>query len=210
MRGLYAVIRPFSSALSAQPASECIVTHMGKLLSTSDQRRTAVIHSAISIFAKDGYLGTPIAAVAKHARISPAYVFKLFTRKEDLFVAALEQAFAMIRGALASSADMSADQTPAAILTAMGDAYASLIADRDLLMLQVHALSVADVPEIGAAFRKGLQKTVTLVKTRSGASDEAVQRFFAYGQLCHLITTVSLNDSTAAWSRMLTAGIRHS
>jgi len=33
--------------------------------------------------------------------------------------------------------------------------YATLISNRDLLMLQVHAVSVVDVPEIGAAFRKG-------------------------------------------------------
>ena len=186
-----------------------MITHMGKLLSTFGQRRTAVIYSAIAVFAKSGYLGTPIAAVAKHAKISPAYVSKLFPSKEELFVAALEHAFQKIQGALAGSADRSADQTPNAILMAMGGAYAALIADRDLLMLQVHALSVADVPEIGKAFRKGLQRIATFVKTRSGAPDEAVQRFFAYGQLCHLITTVSLNDSTAAWARMLTTGIRH-
>ena len=190
-------------------SSECILTHVSKLLSTSDKRRTAVICSAIAVFAKRGYLGTPVTAVAKHAKISPAYVFKLFPKKEELFVAALEQAFDMIQGALAGCADRSADQAPNAILAAMGAAYAALIADRDLLMLQVHALSATGVPEIGGAFRKGLQRIATFVKTRSGAPDEAVQRFFAYGQLCHLITTVSLNDSTAAWARMLTAGIRH-
>lgn len=182
---------------------------MSRLLSTSDQRRIAVIHSAIAVFAKTGYLGTPITTVAKHAKISPAYVFKLFPRKEDLFIAALDQAFDTIEEALADSVATIAGQAPDAILTTMGDAYASLIADRDLLMIQVHALSVADVPEIGAAFRKGLQRIATFVQTRSGASDEAVQRFFAYGQLCHLITTVSLDDSTAAWVRMLTTGIRH-
>ena len=183
---------------------------MVKALSTSDQRRETVIGSAVAVFAKAGYLGTPVAAVAKHAKISTAYVFKLFPKKEDLFVAALEKAFERIQSALASSTEESSSRTPEEILTAMGGAYAALIANRDLLMLQVHALSVADVPEIGAAFRKGLQKTARLVKTRSGASDEAVQRFFAYGQLCHLIATISLERNTAAWARMLTARIRHS
>jgi len=87
--------------------------------------------------------------------------------------------------------------------------YATLISNRDLLMLQVHALSVVDVPEIGAAFRKGLQTIAKFVKSRSGAADAAVQRFFAYGQLCHLITTISLDGNSAAWARMLTAGMRH-
>jgi hypothetical protein len=91
----------------------------------------------------------------------------------------------------------------------MGGAYAALIANRDILMLQVHALSVANVPKIGAAFRGGLQKVAVFVKTRSGTSDEAVQRFFAYGQLCHLILTISLDGNDAAWARMLTTGFRH-
>jgi hypothetical protein len=91
----------------------------------------------------------------------------------------------------------------------MGAAYATLISNRDLLMLQVHALSVADVPEIGAAFRKRLQTIAKFVKSRSGAPDDAVQRFFAYGQLCHLITTISLDGNTSAWARMLTTGMRH-
>jgi AcrR family transcriptional regulator len=189
--------------------SECIVTHMVKPLSTSDRRREAVINSAVAVFAKGGYLGTPIAAVAKHAKISPAYVFKLFPTKEELFVAALEHAFDRIQSALDDSFDASAEQTPDDILFAMGGAYAALIANRDLLMIQVHALSVADVPEIGTAFRKGLRKIAEFVKVRSGASDEAVQRFFAYGQLCHLIATISLDGNSAAWARMLTKGIRH-
>lgn len=190
-------------------SSECIVTYMRRSLSTSEQRRATVVNSAIAVFAKNGYLGTPIAAVAKHAKISPAYVFKLFPSKEELFLAALNRAFLVIQETFESSADMSADQTPDAVLMAMGGAYAALISNRDLLMLQVHALSVADVPEIGTAFRKGLQEIAKFVKSRSGASDEAVQRFFAYGQLCHLIATISLDSNTAAWARMLTAGIRH-
>jgi AcrR family transcriptional regulator len=182
---------------------------MKKLLSTSDLRRDTVIDSAICVFARSGYLGTPITAVAKHAKISPAYVFKLFPSKEELFVAALERGFELIQSTLRDGADQSPDQTPDGVLDAMGAAYAALISNRDLLMLQVHALSVADIPEIGASFRKGLQSIASFVKTRSGASDDAVQQFFAYGQLCHLIATISLDGNDAPWARMLTAGIRH-
>jgi AcrR family transcriptional regulator len=182
---------------------------MRKSLSTSDLRRETVINSAIAVFAKSGYLGTPIAAVAKRAKISSAYVFKLFPSKQELFVAALEQAFGLILSTLSDGADRNADQTPDGVLSAMGAAYATLISNRDLLTLQVHALSAADVPEIGAAFRKGLQTIAKFVKSRSGATDDAVQRFFAYGQLCHLITTISLDGNSAAWARMLTTGMRH-
>ena len=119
-----------------------------KSLSTSDVRRDTVINSAIAVFAKGGYLGTPITAVAKQAGISPAYVFKLFPSKGELFVAALDRCFELIHSALAEGADASVDQTPEGLLFAMGGAYASLISNRDLLMLQVHAQSAGDLPEI--------------------------------------------------------------
>jgi hypothetical protein len=76
----------------------------------------------------------------------------------------------------------------------MGDAYAQLISDRDLLMLQVHALSAVDVPEIAAATRRGIERMITLIQERTGASDAAVQQFMAYGQLCHLIVAAGLTD----------------
>jgi AcrR family transcriptional regulator len=179
------------------------------VLSTSENRREAVIENALSVFAASGYLGTPVTDIAKRAKISTAYVFKLFPSKEELFVAALERCFELILAALAKGADESADQAPEPVLFAMGGAYAALIADRKLLLLQIHAQSAASVPEIGKAFRKGLETVVRFAKSRSNAPDELVQRFMAYGQLCHLITTVGLDKSPAPWARVLTKGIRH-
>ncbi len=204
-------VGPFVPTLAISQ-SECTVTHMPRTttsLSTAEARRATVIRSAIVVFATSGYLGTPIAAVAEHAGISPAYVSKLFPTKEGLFVSALDHCFTLVEEALARGADASTDQTPEGLLFAMGGAYAELIADRSLLMLQVHAQSAAAVPEIGRGLRDGLRKVTTFAQTRSGASDEAVQRFIAYGQLCHLITTVGLDDEPAPWARTLTAGMRH-
>ncbi|WP_425146936.1 TetR/AcrR family transcriptional regulator [Deinococcus sp.] len=178
-------------------------------LSTAELRREAVLHSALVIFAQSGYLGTPITAIAEHAQISPAYVFKLFASKESLFVATLERCFESIQTTLERGAAASSDQSPEGVLWAMGAAYAELIADRSLLMLQVHAQSAATVPEIGAALRSGIRRVTTFVKSRSAASDEAVQRFVAYGQLCHLIVTSSLEDEPAEWARLLVRGFRH-
>lgn len=178
-------------------------------LSTADARRDTVLNSAVLVFAQSGYLGTPITAVADHARISPAYVFKLFPSKEVLFVATLERCFQRIQAALQRGADASPDTSPEGLLQAMGAAYAQLISDRSLLMLQVHAQSASDQPEIARALRQGLQAITTFVKTRSGAPDEAVQLFFAYGQLCHLIVTAGLEDESASWAQVLTRGIQH-
>ncbi|WP_421761853.1 TetR/AcrR family transcriptional regulator [Devosia sp.] len=178
-------------------------------LSTADARRETVIASAIAVFAQSGYLGTSVAAVAEHAGISPAYVFKLYPSKELLFVTALEACFEQVLASLERGAAESRGQTPEAILYDMGQAYAELIVDRALLMLQVHAQSAASVPEIGTALRNGLRILTTFAKARSGAPDEAVQRFMAYGQLCHLIVVTNLDADSSAWSKLLTAGIRH-
>ncbi len=163
----------------------------------------------MTVFAANGYLGTPVTEVATRANISTAYVFKLFPSKQELFVAALERCFEVILATLAKGADESADQAPESILSAMAGAYAALIADRKLLLLQIHAQSAAGTPEIAKAFRRGLASTVRFVKARSNASDDLVQRFMAYGQLCHLITTLGLDVNKSSWARVLTTGIRH-
>ncbi|MGB3443475.1 MAG: TetR/AcrR family transcriptional regulator [Actinophytocola sp.] len=178
-------------------------------LSTSEIRRPVVARAALLEFSRGGYHGTTIADVARESKISPAYVFKLFPGKEALFVVALETCFAEIVESLAEGADGAADQSAAGVLDAMGGAYAELIRDRALLMLQVHAQSVAEVPQIGAALRAGLERVTTFVKQRSGADDDDVQRFIAYGQLCHLLVTAQIDDLPDKWARILSHGIRH-
>lgn len=185
------------------------MSERSSILSTAEVRRPLVAASAVREFARGGFHGTTVAAVASDAKISPAYVFKLFPSKEQLFVVALEECFSQIVAALTEGADASADQSPKGVLDAMGLAYAELISDRTLLVLQVHAQSVADIPEVGQALRAGLKSVTELAKSRSGASDEDVQRFIAYGQLCHLIVTVGLEDVPEAWARLLSDGIRH-
>ena len=182
---------------------------MARILSTADDRREAVLDSAIATFAVGGYLGTPIAAVATAADISPAYVFKLFPSKEGLFVAALERCFERIEQALERGAREADGETPTAILDRMGEAYAELIADRSLLMLQVHAQSASDTPEIREALRRGLARITRFAGIRSGADPDAVQRFIAYGQLCHLVVTAGLEEIPEEWAHTLTNGIRH-
>lgn len=92
----------------------------------------------------------------------------------------------------------------------MGSAYASLTADRDLLMLQVHAQAATEDPEIAAAVRRGIARVTDFASLRSRAEDIEVQQFIAFGQLCHLLTTIDAFDVDAAWATTLTANIRHS
>jgi AcrR family transcriptional regulator len=178
-------------------------------LSTSDARRPVVISAALATFAQGGFHGTTIAAVARAAGISPAYVFKLFPGKEQLFIAALDECFRQCLETFANAATRARNQSPDGILEEMGAAYADLIIDRSLIMIQVHAQSVADIPEIGASYRAGMAAITRLVLSLSKADNAAVQRMIAYGQLCHLIVVAGLIDLQEDWAQIITLGFRH-
>ncbi|MEV8253600.1 TetR/AcrR family transcriptional regulator [Rhodoglobus sp. NPDC076762] len=178
-------------------------------LSTAELRRPLVAAAALSEFAREGFHGTTIADVAREAHISPAYVFKLFPGKEALFVAALEACFDEVIAALSRGADAAPNQTPVGVLDGMAGAYAQLIGDRRLLSIQVHAQSITHIPEVGAGLRAGLARVTSFAKDRSNGSDADVQRFMAYGQLCHLIVTAGVEGETRPWAGILTHGIRH-
>lgn len=185
------------------------MTERERVLSTAQARRPAVVDSAVRMFARSGLAGTTIGEIADDVGISPAYIFKLFTGKTPLFVAALRQCYARILDVLEAAADESEAASPADVLDRMGAAYAELIADRDLLMLQVHAQAVAGVPEVAAAVRDGIARITGLASSRSGAPATDVQRFIAYGQLCHLLTTLDAFAIAEPWATTLTRHIRH-
>lgn len=186
-----------------------MATTATRLRSTADAQRARVIRAAVPVFARQGYHGTPVTAVADAAGISQAYVFRLFTSKLGLFVAALEECYARVEQSLVEGAEQARGESPTRVLEAMGDAYADLIADRDLLMLQVHAQSASDVHEVRDAVQHGYEQLVTTARTLSGGSDAQVQQFVALGQLCHLIVTADLVGVDAPYARILTAGMRH-
>lgn len=180
-----------------------------RTLSTAEQRRLAVVDSAITVFAEGGLLGTPVSRVAAHAGISPAYVFKLFPSKEELFIAALDACYDQVLDALSVGAEQADQDDPDAVLRAMGGAYADLLANRELLKIQVHALSAADVDDVAEAVRRGVRRVVEQARQLSGADERSVQRFVATGQLCHLVASLGLDDVDDPWARTLAAGIRH-
>lgn len=181
-----------------------------KQLSTAEERRPLIAAAALRAFARGGYAGTTVAEVAREAGISAAYVFKLFPGKEQLFVAALDACFDQIETSLAAAPAAPPTASPTEILNGLGAAYAELIADRTLLLIQVHAQSVATIPPIGDALRHGLARITQFATEHSGGTDDDVQRFIAYGQLCHLITTAGVAEIDEPWARTLAHNIRHS
>lgn len=136
-------------------------------------------------------------------------MFRLFPGKLGLFVATVEHCYEQVAAALVEGGEAAGSTDPEDVLAAMSAAYVELIRDRNLIMLQVHAQSACDVPEIRDAVRRGVAKVVGTVSRVSGADPGAVQRFIAYGQLCHLIVQADLGAVNEGWALTLSAGISH-
>lgn len=181
-----------------------------RILSTARQRRETVLRTAIGTFAARGYFGTTTTEVAKRAGISQAYVYRLFADKEALFTAVVEHCFVQVRGCLEQAVAEAPGSSAEVVLAAMGEAYARLIADKDLVLIQLHAQAAAvSEPAVREAVRQGCARVVEYVRGASGGDDAQVQEFFARGMLCHLIVAVDAGAVDARWAGTLTAGIRH-
>jgi AcrR family transcriptional regulator len=181
-----------------------------RTLSTAEERRESVLRTAIGTFAARGYFGTTTTEVAKQAGISQAYVYRLFPSKEALFVAVVEHCFVRVRGCLEQAAAEANGSSPEVVLGAMGEAYAKLIADNDLMLIQLHAQAAAvSEAAVREVVRQGYARVVEYVRGASGGGEQQVQEFFARGMLCHLIVSMDADRVDAPWARTLTAGMRH-
>lgn len=172
-------------------------------------RRRAVQRSALAAFAATGYVSTPVTTVAEGAGISTAYLMKLFTRKVDVFIAAIDFAFEQIVEALIEELETDPRRSVRGSLDALGGRYAELIDDRSLLLIQVQAQANAHVPEIAEALRRGMAKIGDLLLTRVGATPAQAQEFVARGMLCHLLTSIDAFTVDRPWAAALTEGMHH-
>lgn len=177
--------------------------------STAEDQRVRIVACAIEVFAVAGYRATPVADIAAAAKVSTAYVFRLFDGKLGLFIAAVDSCYSQVVSALQNAASESTSSDASDRLEAMSSAYIELIRDRSLIALQVHAQSACDIPEIRDAVRRGIAEIVRTMSRESGADDASVQQALAYGQLCHLVVQVGLADVDASWARVVDHGIRH-
>jgi AcrR family transcriptional regulator len=174
-----------------------------RTLQSAEDRREAVVAAAVKVFAERGFQGTPTLEVAKAAGISHAYLFRLFPTKTDLAVAVVDRVherIAEVFGTAAAGARATGDDP----LQAMGHAYAGLLAERDLLLLQLHIHAASPHDEaIRAAARRGFERLVELVERESGADAESVGRFFSIGMLMNVMAALDAGSLGAHWTRVL-------
>ena len=176
-----------------------------RTLSTAEERREAVLAAAMRVFAERGYLGTPTMEVAKAAGISQAYLFRLFPKKLDLVIAVVERSNRRIFDtfAKAAAAARAKGDDPG---QAMGESYGALVADRELLLTQLHAhAAAAAIPEVAEVVRRGFAELYDLVKRETGADDDAIRTFFAQGMLMNVMAAAGARDLNVPWADCLAA-----
>jgi AcrR family transcriptional regulator len=170
---------------------------------TADQRRGAILEAATRSFAQRGYFGTPTIEIAKAAGLSDGYMFRLIGTKEALFVAVVERSFdailATFEAAMVGAGGLGSEE----LLERIGKSYADVLADRDLLLIQLHAAAACNEPAIRAAVRRGFERMVEFVRRATGIEDAAIQEFFAIGMLANFITAMGAERLKARWARTL-------
>jgi AcrR family transcriptional regulator len=174
-----------------------------RTLSTAEDRRESVLSAAERICAEKGLYGTPTMEVAKAAGISQAYLFRLFPTKDDLALAVVRRTNERIERTFAEAAAR-AKATGEEPIPTMGAAYGELIADRNILLIQLHSHAAAiSHPEIRDAMRDSFRALHTLISEQTGAPDEEIRGFFATGMLCNVMSALDADDLDEPWARTL-------
>ncbi len=167
---------------------------------SAEQRRETVLAAAGAEFATGGFQGTSTETIARKAGISQPYLFRLFPTKKDLFVATLTRGFARIEGAFELAA---AGQSGEDALCTMGQAYLVLLADRELLLTQLHAYAASDDPAVRTATQAGFGHLWRTVDRIAGLPPDRIKDFFALGMLLNVAAALDLPSLDQTWAQLV-------
>jgi AcrR family transcriptional regulator len=164
---------------------------------TAGERREHVLAAAIAAFSRTGYHGTPTEAIATRAGISQPYLFRLYGTKKELFLACLERCFdRTVETFRRAAADVREGET---LLSAMGRAYAEMLADRELLLFQLQTYAASDDPDIRERASRRYEGLRDVVTDLSGGDADAVLRFFGQGMLLNVAAALELDPQAWLW-----------
>ncbi|MEV4687351.1 TetR/AcrR family transcriptional regulator [Microbacterium sp. LWH3-1.2] len=165
----------------------------GKRLS-SDERRRQILVAALAVFGTRGYEGATTDEVARAAGVSQPYVVRLFGSKENLFLAAIEDALARLLAAFRAAL---AEEDDGAGITAgkrIGRAYVDLIEVRGLHQTLAHAYLLGSNPVIGAAARRGFASVWRFFRDEMGLDTDEARAFLAEGMLISTMIGLRIVD----------------
>jgi len=160
---------------------------------SSEERRDQIVLAAIAVFGARGYVGTTTDEVARAAGVSQPYVVRLFGSKENLFLAAMDEA---VERMMTSFRDALRDETVAAgpVEKRVGEAYVDLLSVRGLHQMLAHGYLLGAHPVIGPAARRGFARVWRFFREEVGFPVDEARTFMAEGMLISTMIGLRLVD----------------
>ena len=170
---------------------------------TKEERRREIIEAAMQEFAVGGLNGTPVDTIAKRVGVSTPYLFQLFGTKKELFLAGVRRAFERTVATFrAAAAEAGENATPQEVLQKMGLAYGRLLQDRTLLLAQMQSYAACGDPEVRDVVREEYVRLIQFVTAASGAPDQDVRQWLAFGMLMNVAAAMDLGSVDEDWARL--------
>lgn len=163
---------------------------------TSVNRKTEIVSAAIEVFAEIGYFRATTAQVAERAKISQPYIFRFFSSKEALLLAALEASWQRIIDSFRLVVQAAASETLEADLI---EAYEKVLAaHQNEMLLQMQSQTIQDAT-IREAMRTGFREVRHIVLNafrEAGISnpEERTLLFLARGMLCNISVALDMPE----------------
>jgi AcrR family transcriptional regulator len=156
---------------------------------TASARREALIDAAVKHFAQTGLHGTAVSAITDEVGITQPYAFSLFGTKKGLFLAAVERGCDRVEETFRAAAEGAG---PEGAFDAMKESYATVLADRSLLLLQLQSYAASGDDEVREVVRRRYAELYELVRELSGASRDELAEFFAAGMLLNVAAALDI------------------
>ena len=147
---------------------------------SKEDRREQILDAAAHVVAQVGLAGASTDVIAREAGVSQPYVVRTFGGKQPL----IEALFTRVHDSLvATFEDAPTDGSPEQRL---GDAYLQLVADRNTLLVLMHAFTASSDPRIGDITRSCVGHVFRIARERLG-DPTAAARFVAQGMLLNVL-----------------------
>jgi AcrR family transcriptional regulator len=160
-------------------------------------RRQQILSIAAEEFAAGGLYGTSTESIARRAGITQAYVFRIFGTKKALFLELVIAAFDRTTTGMCSA---TGSATGLEALAAMGSRYNELLADRDVLLLQLQGFAACGDDEVRDAVRACFKRMWQAVAETSGLDPVTVKAFLAFGMLLNNGAALQVAELDEPWA----------
>ncbi|GAB7055472.1 MULTISPECIES: TetR/AcrR family transcriptional regulator [unclassified Paenibacillus] len=169
---------------------------MSKSETISVNRKSEIISAAIEVFAEIGFFRATTAQVAKRAKISQPYIFRFFSTKETLLLAALEVSWSRV---IESFRKVVESASPEQLETGLIQAYEDILDSyQNEVLLQMQAQTIRE-DSIQEAMRNGLGEVRRMVLdafTKAGIPNakERTMLFLARGMICNIALALDMPE----------------